>query len=277
MSFQMVMEPIDHLGKRTLMLFSYTFRVFAMVYFSIRSVALDPSQGFRAIFSVISAQIYYTGWQALPLISILAAASGGIVVMQSSLQLAKLGGVALLGQVLVAVIIREIGPLLTALFVIARSGTAVATELGNMKVNRETEALEAMGVDPLSYVVFPRLAGGVISVVCLGIYFVLIALLGGYVVVNLGAQSMPFSFYYDTLAQAITFEDVILFLIKISFSGVIIFVIACYQGLLVRNSPHEVPQVTTKAVVNSILYVMSFNLLITFFSYLGKLQMLGVI
>lgn len=277
MSFQLAMDSVDGLGRRLIAFVNYTFRVFQMVYLSIRSVITDPSQGFRAIYSVISSQIYFTGWQALPLISVLAAASGGIVVMQSSMQLAKLGGVALIGQILVAVIVREIGPLLTAIIVIARSGTAVATELGNMKVNRETEALESMGIDPLSYIVFPRLIGGVISVLCLGLYFMLIALIGGFFVANMGSGHISFHFYYDNLAQALTFQDVVLFLAKNFFSGIIIFVIACYQGLSVKNSPHEVPQVTTKAVVNSILYVMSFNLFITFLSYLGQLQKLGVL
>jgi phospholipid/cholesterol/gamma-HCH transport system permease protein len=277
MSVTQVFEPVDQLGRKVLSLGTYTYQVFRMIYLSFQTVLKDPSQGIRAIFSVISSQIYFTGWQALPLISLLAAATGGVVVLQSSMQLSKFGGVALLGQVLVAVIVRELGPLLTAVIVIARSGTAVATELGNMKVGREIEALESMGVDPLSYIVFPRIAGGIVSVLCLGLYFVLIALAGGFCVANFGSSQISSQFYFDTLAQALNFEDVVLFLVKNFFSGAIIFVIACYQGLQVKVSPHEVPQVTTKAVVNSILYVITFNLFVTFLSYLGQLERLGVI
>src|SRR5690606_35674705 len=109
-------------------------------------------------------------------------ASGAIVILQSSVNFSLLGGGTLLGDLMVGIIIRELAPLLTALIVIARSGTAVASEIGNMRVNREIEALEAMGIHPLSYIVFPRLMGGVVSVVCLAVYFVLIAALGGFFV-----------------------------------------------------------------------------------------------
>jgi phospholipid/cholesterol/gamma-HCH transport system permease protein len=267
---------VDDLGSRLLGVLFYTFEVLEMTYLSFRTVLFDQAQGFRTIYSVVSAQIYFTGWQALPLISILAIASGGVVIMQSSLQLSRVGGAGMLGQLLVAVVVRELGPLITALIVIARSGTAVASELGNMKVNRETEALEAMGINPLSYIVFPRILGGIISVVCLAFYFVLVALLGGYVIAYFFLD-LSFVFYTDTLSQALTVSDVWLFLIKNIFGGIWIFVVCCYQGLLVKESPSEVPQVTTKAVVNSIIYVVGFNLLVTMLSYLEQLMRLGII
>src|SRR6202020_946151 len=90
-------------------------------------------------------------------------ASGSIVILQSSSNLSLLGGGDLLGDLMVAIIVREIAPLLTALIVIARSGTAVASEIGNMRVNREIEALESMGIHPLGFIVFPRLLGGMVS------------------------------------------------------------------------------------------------------------------
>lgn len=247
-----------------------------MTYLSFRAVLFDQAQGLRTIFSVVSAQVYFTGWQALPLIGGLALATGGVVIMQSTLQLSKFGGAGMLGELLVAVIVRELGPLITALIVIARSGTAVASDLGNMKVNRETEALEAMGINPLSYIIFPRILGGIVSVVCLAFYFVLIALLGGYAVGWIFLD-LSFVFYTDTLAQAVKFSDVWFFLIKNIFGGTIIFVVCSYQGLLVKESPSEVPQVTTKAVVNSIIYVVGFNLFISFLSYLEQLTKYGIL
>jgi phospholipid/cholesterol/gamma-HCH transport system permease protein len=263
------------LGRKLLDPIEYTLEVFLMIYLSGRAAFFDQAQGLRTILSVVSAQIYFTGFQALPLISVLALASGSVVILQSSSNLSLLGGGAILGDLMVAIIVRELAPLLTALIVIARSGTAVASEIGNMRVNREIEALESMGIHPLSYVVFPRLMGGVISVVCLAVYFVVIASMGGFLVTSL-LHDMHFSFYVESLARAFSSADVGLFLLKNVFSGVIIFMISCYQGLLVRHGPHEVPQVTTKAVVNSVIYVVGFNMSVTILFYLGRLMTLGV-
>jgi phospholipid/cholesterol/gamma-HCH transport system permease protein len=97
-------------------------------------------------------------------------------------------------------IVREAGPLLVALVVIARSGTAVASEIGNMRANREIEALESMGINPLSFIVFPRVLGGVISVLCLAFYFNVLALVGGFLLTRF-IQDMSFSFYTDSLMR----------------------------------------------------------------------------
>lgn len=273
---QIMNSSVTYLGRKFLSPLEYTAEVFLMIYLSLRAAFFDQSQGLRTVFSVVSAQIYFTGFQALPLISVLALASGSVVILQSSTNLSVLGGGAMLGNLMVAIIVRELAPLLTALIVIARSGTAVASEIGNMRVNREVEALESMGIHPLSYIVFPRLVGGVVSVICLAVYFVLIACLGGFFVSSL-LQQISFSYFIDSLAQAFTSVDAGLFFLKNAFSGVIIFMICCYQGLLVKQSPHEVPQVTTRAVVNSVIYVVFFNMTVTILFYLGRLMSMGLV
>lgn len=268
--------PIDSIGRRITDVLRYTWHVYLMVYLSIRAAIYDQSQGLRTVFSVVSSQIYFTGWQAVPLISVLAIATGSIIVLQSSMQLSLIGGASMLGNILLVVIVREVGPLLTALIVIARSGTAVASEIGNMRVNREIEALECMGINPLSYIVFPRIVGGVISVICLAFFFNVVALIGGFMITSL-LHDMTFKFYVSSLAQALAIEDVGLFFLKNGFSGFIIFVVACYQGMLVKQSSHEVPQVTTKAVVNAIIYVTFFNMAVTTLFYLNQLMHLGLV
>lgn len=268
--------PVDGLGRKAFSIMTYTWRVFLMVHLSMRAAMYDQSQGLRTIFGVVSSQIYFTGWQAMPLITVLALATGGIIVLQSSMQLTLIGGASMLGNILIVVIVREVGPLITALIVIARSGTAVASEIGNSRVNREIEALEAMGINPLSYIVFPRIVGGVISVVCLAFYFNVIAIAGGFFVTRL-LHDMTFGFYVNSLAEAMAVEDVGLFFLKNGFSGLIIFIVACYQGMLVKQSSHEVPQVTTKAVVNAIIYVTTFNMSVTTLFYLNQLMRLGLI
>jgi phospholipid/cholesterol/gamma-HCH transport system permease protein len=274
--FDGLFNGIDALGRRLISIVSYTFGVWQMVYLSMRAAVFDQSQGLRTIFGVVSAQVYFTGWQALPLITVLALATGAIVILQSSAQLSLLGGTSMIGNLLVVIIVRELGPLVTALIVIARSGTAVASEIGNMRANREIEALEILGINPLSYIVFPRIVGGIISVICLSFYFNVIALMGGFLVARC-INDMSYSFYTESLANAFTVQDVGLFLLKNTFSGMIIFVVSCYQGLLVKQSAHEVPQVTTKAVVNSVIYVVSFNMTVSGLFYLNQLMKMGLI
>jgi phospholipid/cholesterol/gamma-HCH transport system permease protein len=247
-----------------------------MAYSSLRATVLDKAQGFRQIVGVISAQIYFTGWQAMPLITVLALGTGSILILQSLSNLTLLGGTQMIGNFLLVMIAREVGPILVALVVIARSGTAVASELGSMRANREIEALEAMGINPLSFIVFPRIVGGVISVLCLAFYFNLIALIGGFFLTCL-IQDMSFAFYTDSLMNAFAHEDAFIFVLKNSFSGMIIFVVSSFHGLSVKKSPHEVPQVTTAAVVNSIIFVVIFNLMVTALFYLNQLRQLGVV
>jgi phospholipid/cholesterol/gamma-HCH transport system permease protein len=269
-------DRIDSVGRSFLGVFTYTARVLLMVYLSVRAAVYDQAQGLRTVFSVVSAQVYFTGVQALPLISVLALATGGICVLESMAQLQLLGQPSMVGNLLITIIIREIGPLLTALIVVARSGTAVATEIGNMRANREIEALETMGINPLSYIVFPRLVGGTVSVVCLAFYYNIVALFGGFIVASF-IKDMPFGFYSDLLANAITVDDFGMFLLKNTFSGLIIFVVCCHQGLTVQQSAHEVPAMTTKAVVNSIIYVVLFNLGVSMAFYLHQLKGWGLI
>lgn len=271
-----LMSFIDGLGTTLVRNLVYTYRVFMLVYLSLRAGLFDQSQGMRTIFGVVSSQIYFTGFQALPIISVLALSAGSVVILQGSSQLTLLGGTEMLGNLLIVIIVRELGPLITALVVVARSGTAVASELGNMRANREIEALESVGINPLSFIVFPRLVGGVVSVVCLAIYFIFIALIGGFGVTKL-IHDISFQFYLDSLARAVAAEDLGLFLLKNTFSGTIIFVNCCYQGLSVRRGPTEVPMVTTQAVVKSIIYVVAFNVSVTALFYLNQLLKLGVL
>lgn len=270
------LQRIDNIGRFITSNLEYTFRVIMMVYLSFRASIYDRSYNIRSLFSVIATQIYFTGWQAITLITVLALTTGSILIIQAMSNLSLLGGTEMIGSFLIVVLTRETVPLLTALVVIARSGTAVASEVGNMRANREIEALESMGINPLSYIVFPRVLGGVISVLCLAFYFNLIALVGGFFLTKF-IHDMPFNFYIDSLSRSFAKEDVMIFLLKNGFSGMIIFVVSCFQGLSVKKSPHEVPQVTTQAVVNSIIYVTVFNLTVTALFYLNQLRQLGVI
>lgn len=266
---------VDRVGQQISQNLSYTYELFLLTYLSIRSTLIGQTQGWRTLYGVISAQIYFTGWQAIPLIGFLALGSGAVIALQSIMQMTFLGGIDYVGKSMVMIVVRELGPLLTALIVIARSGTAVASELGSMQVNKEIDALKSMGINPLSFVIFPRLVGGVISVICLAFYFALFATISGGVVCRV-VKGMPFDVYFTSLSQAAGLSDVFIFIIKNLMSGLIIFSVSCYQGLQVQKSPHEIPQVTTKAVVKSTVYVLVFNMLLTLYFYLDYILTVGI-
>lgn len=273
---QAILNKVDNIGKRVVDYISYGLETLLMGYLSIRATFNDKTQGMRTIFSVVSAQVYFTGWQALPVIGFLAVGSGTAIILQSTSQMNLLGGTESIGTFMMVVVVRELAPLLTALVVIARSGTAVASEIGSMRVQQEVVALETMGINPLSYIVFPRLMGGVVSVLCLAFYFIIIAIIGGYLA-TIFMHQIDFYYYLSLIIQAVEPQDIFLFFFKNIFSGAVIFIVCCRHGLSVKCSSHEVPQVTTKAVWMSIEYIVIFHIVVSGLFYLNQLIKLGVV
>lgn len=261
---------MDGIGKFVFDWVGYLRDMCVFVYLSFRGVGQIKVRNLKPIFSTLISQIYFTGVNALPIITFMAIATGSIIMLQSTAQLSLFGSEEMMGNILIVTIIRELGPLLTAFTVIARSGSAVATELGYMQVHREVEALRAMSIEPMSFLVFPRILGGVISLICLAFYFNIIALGTGYIV-GASVSDLSLSFYLETLSQALTPQAFMVNFIKNALSGLLIFSIATYHGLKVSGAPHEVPIASTSAVVNSIMAVMAFNLSLSILTFAGIL------
>ena len=209
---------------------------------------------------VIVAQIMYTGVQALSLVSIIAFLLGASIIIQSSLMGSADG--ELLGKVLVAVVLRELAPLITAIVVAGRSGTAMATELGNMKVNSEVLALSSLGIDPSRYIVLPRLVASVVSVLVLMIYFSVVAIFGAFAFAQLTA-SASWGSLYSGVSRGVMPFDLGLFLIKGVGLGAIVGWLCCHYGLQVKSSPTEVPQQASRAVVMSLLCGVVYSTFVT--------------
>ncbi len=243
--------------------------IFVLFYGAFRESWLHDRQGRRSILSVVLSQVYFTGVQAFALVSVLGVVLGGMVILNVS-AFSFIADMNILAEVLVIIVVRELGPLLISLILIARSGTAIAAELGNMKINREIDALKIMAINPLSYIVYPRLLGGIISIVCLTFYFNAIALIGGFGVSRF-FHNIPFSLYFNALAEELTVRDVGFFLTKNVLNGATLFTICCYQGLQVQESPHEVPQATTRAVMYSISAVGLTTLVASAIFYFGPM------
>lgn len=213
---------------------------------------------------VITTQILYTGVQALSLVSVIAFLLGSSIIIQTNLMGSADG--ELLGKVLVAVVLRELAPLVTAIVIAGRSGTAMATELGNMKVNSEVLALSSLGIDPPRFIVLPRLVASIVSVLVLMIYFSVVAILGAFTVAQLTAAATWGSLYSGVSRGVMPF-DLGLFLLKGVGLGAIVGWLCCHYGLQVKSSPTEVPQQASRAVVMSLLCGVVYSTFVTALFY----------
>src|SRR5206468_1175976 len=153
------------------------------------------------------------------------------VIGQTVSWLTRVGAINYLGTIMVVVVVRELGPLLTALLVLARSGTANVIELGTARALGEVEALEALGIDPVHYLVMPRVIGMAFSVFSLTVYFIIGALVSGYLWAFLQNVPLRPGDYFRQLAQALSWLDFAVLALKSCFFGVMIAVITCYHGL----------------------------------------------
>ena len=241
---------------------------FAFFYDCWRTAFRYRRTGKRVIRKIIRQQIYFTAVQSLTILGFLAVLLGGLIVIQGFENLARVGGAELLNSFLVIIIIREIGPVMTAFFVILRSGVAITVETGYMSVLKEIEALSADGIHPLHYLAVPRLIGMTISVLCLFIYFDICAMIGGYFFGWLLAD-IPFSNMINTLPAAIGGTDLLAGLVKGLGFGLIIATVSLYLGMQATSGVTQIPPQTSKAAVYCLLLCFIWNLTITALLYMA--------
>ena len=206
---------------------------------------------------VLINQIRFTALQAIFLVAFLAAILAFLVISQSIRQLGRFGAIDNLGTIMVVAVIRELGPLLTALIVVSRSGTAIAAEMATNRVMGEVTALEAMGIDPYIYLVLPRMLGAIVSVATLMVVFDAVALTSGFVAA--ATSGMSLNRYTGIVLKTLSAGDVWLTLAKGIFFGAAVAVFCSYHGLAVKAGPTEIPQAVTRGVVATIvaIFIMS--------------------
>lgn len=211
---------------------------------------------------VLLRQILFTGYEALGLILVLATALGGLLIGQFGSLLINLGQSQLFFGILVKAITCELSSVLTAFLIVARSGTAIATEIANMKVNQEIELIDSIGISPISYLIIPRLVGVTVSCVVLTIYFNVATYIGGWLIANL-MHPYPFSSFLYSLFKALTISDFAQSILKSLVFGILISLISSYQAFQVDKAITQVPQRTIKAVVYCISTIIVVDLLIS--------------
>ena len=217
---------------------------------------------------VLVSQIYFTGVEALPILAIISLGIGAAVIIQGVSLLPKFGQGELTYKILILVITRELGPLLTALIIAARSGSAITTELGNMVVDHELEAYVASGINPIYHLAAPRVIGVTVAMVFLNLYFNLFGLLGSCWIASL-MHGIPLGEYLGNLVMVMSAADVLSSLLKSFVFGIILSTVATYYGFLVERAITEVPQKTIKSLGVSMTLCILASTVITILFQLG--------
>jgi len=208
------------------------------------------------IWPLAAREISRAGTRLLPMFLFIAAALGFLIIGQTVSWLTRVGAINYLGGIMVIVVVRELGPLLTALLVLARVGTANVVELGTARATGEVEALEALGIDPVHYLVVPRVVGMAAGMFALTVYLILGALVSGYLWAFIQDVPLLPGDYFDQLAGALSYLDFILLALKTCAFGFIIAIVTCYHGLAQPLHLDEVSRATVRAVAQSTVACM---------------------
>lgn len=221
-------------------------------------------KGFR--WPVTFRQMVRIGVESLPIVFLIAGSVGMIVALQAATQLRRVGATIYVADLVGVSLTRELGPLMTAIIIAGRSGSAIAAELGTMKVSEEVDALTAMGLDPVEFLALPRILAMAIMLPCLTTLADVVGILGGVVVawVSLG---IAVGNYLDQTLRALLLKDIFSGLIKsLVFAGIIAGV-GCYQGFRVEGGAEGVGRRTTASVVASIFLIIATDLVFTLIFY----------
>jgi phospholipid/cholesterol/gamma-HCH transport system permease protein len=227
-----------------------------------RAVASMPHSVRHVFGRTLVMQVRFTAVDAMPIIAGLAMLIGGLVIAQAHAQAVRFGFTEALGELLATIIVRELGPLLAAIIVVARSGTAIASELATSRVMGEVTALEALGVDPVQYMVIPRLAGCALSVALLAVYFDALAIFSGLLVTSWLSGLSPAD-YLESLRLGMSMWDVGYVALKGATFGIVTASVCCWAGLRAARTPAAIPQSVTRGVVTAMVLVFTISALFT--------------
>ena len=202
------------------------------------------------------------GIASIPIALLIALFAGFVIGLQLALQFQRFGALSVLGGLVALTFVRELGPVLTGVVVAGRVGSAFTAEIGSMKVTEQLDALRAMAVDPLAYLMVPRLLACLVMLPILVTFADIVGTLSGYLM-SAACTDLTFTAYIDSIKLLLTTHDIVSGFIKALFFGLIIVLIGCYQGFAVRGGASGVGRATTQSVVVSIIFIFLSNCFFT--------------
>jgi phospholipid/cholesterol/gamma-HCH transport system permease protein len=240
----------ETVGERVLQTIRRMGKMMIFLYATISTLFLPPYRVRRIV-----KQVHFIGGKSLFVIVLTAAFTGMVLALQGYYTLRKFGSEGLLGSAVALSLIRELGPVLSALMVTGRAGSALAAEIGIMRIGEQIDSLEAMGIDPVKFLISPRLLGAVISVPLLTAIFDVVGILGGYLVgvKLLGVNSGVF---FGQMEASVEWKDVMNGFIKSITFGLIIAWVCTFKGYFTARGAEGVSQATTSAVVLSSVLIL---------------------
>jgi phospholipid/cholesterol/gamma-HCH transport system permease protein len=221
-----------------------------------------PFQGKPLRIQRAISQAMDVGVRALPILSLITFFIGLILALQAAYELRQFGAMSYVATAVAVSMSRELGPLITAIVVIGRSGSAFAAEIGTMKVTEEIDALETMAISPIRFLVTPKFLAMLVMLPCLTIWANAMGILGGSV---FGVAEADFTFarYINLSLESLFLRDIMTGLVKSVMFGITITAVGCQEGLSTGAGAEQVGRSTTKAVVMSIFLVVLVDLVFT--------------
>jgi len=254
---------IGSIGRQTLHSFNRIATLITFAYKILRLLTFPPKVGMAMVRRNTLEQVYFTAVQALPMILSIAILIGAMIIVQFS----KFSGQYDLGRITVLIIVRELGPILTAFLIILRSATAVTIEISYMNAFNEMDSLEMAGIDPLWLICVPRLVGITSAILCLFIVFDIAAIVGGYAVVWI-VTYIHLGDYLLQIANAISIADITVGIIKAILFGITIAVTCLYHGFRTQRHITQIPVAASKASVQCFVYCLIISATISVLFYL---------
>jgi phospholipid/cholesterol/gamma-HCH transport system permease protein len=251
------------IGRKTLKFVDHILSLFAFTYRILILIFKRPEPGRVLVRRITLEQIYFTCVESLPIIIPVALITGCILIIQFY----KLSGQYDLGKTTVLLIVRELGPIITAFLVILRSATAVTIEMGYMNTLHEIEALEMAGIDPMLIICLPRLVGITLAVLCLFIVFDLVSILGGYVLIWTFTY-IPIDNFHAQIAKSISGTDIAVGIVKAICFGMIITVTSLTHGFKIKKQVTDIPVGTSRSALECVFHCLVSNIIISIIFYM---------
>ena len=262
---------LENAGRKTLTQLEYVGNLNIQLWATLRAMGSAlPLVGNRHRWQASLRQMLQIGVEALPMVSLMAICTGFILAMQGASELRRFGAIHYVIDLVAVGFTRELGPLLTAIAVSGRSGSAFAAEIGTMKVTEELDSLRVMALDPVEFVLAPKYLAALVTVPCLTILSNVCGILAGGLFMFMSTHLSPVM-YSRYVLNSIQLQDVVSGLIKSVAFATIIAHVSCLEGFRVRGGPDSVGRSTTSAVVKSTFLVIVADAVFTaIFYFTGK-------
>lgn len=207
-------------------------------------------------------QMYEQGVQSVMIIALTSFATGAVLAIQGAVTLSRFGAKEYIAQLVAWSLVREMSPVFTAIIFSAKAGARITAELGTMNVNDQMMATRALGIDPVEYLIVPRMIACFLVLPILTIVSEIVGIAGGYLV-GIFEANIPGAYYMNQTLRAIRYVDFFSGFAKVFFFAVLVSWICCYQGYVTKGGSLGVGKFTTKAVAYSIIIVIVSNTLLT--------------